>query len=622
VSDHHRPQEVGRARRRHRAWTAGVAIAVTVAVSVPALGMTGGAPTPAAATAAACPSVTVPGFGPDAPDQRLAVKLIGSVTCGKARRLVRGYFRRVADGDCAGGGNRCIIGFPGGWVCSFIPSGESQLIGGAVAGCAKGPLRAAIRLFPAGTRPGKLDLFEFRAPNLKVSCALAVIEAVCGARTRDRGPTQLGAAVDPRGQVSMCGGPSPRKVCVFEWRTSIPIVAGQQTEANGVRCTAIRDGIRCVRTRGPGAGNGFFVSATTARRIGPARTSAADSRAASTTVSGTLLSVQNELQILTQSDGTRCGVVGGTLRTATGDVDFGAGGVLTAAGTLDPGTQAIVDTLHGAERLGSAAVTTITIAVSTICGYPGNVVTAASVAVTPTPPPSPPQASIPPPAAPQPITQTASGIVTRMSPVGLLINGASKCEIWPGVLKTDAGPSVRFAVQTPLTGSFDTGLVPADPTAVTRAKMLQQGAFFKAPVTMTYTGPVRPCGYPLDAVVMDATVDFASPYETKPKITKRGRITRMSAPSVVSGYGSSCRLWRGSLTTTTGVRWSFAVETELAGSPAHAVDRRAVKLARLLRRAKGGRAVTTITFAGPVIACGQTLPRAVTRASTTRRNPR
>ncbi len=559
MSDVHGPQEVGRDRLRRRVQIACAAIALTVAVSVPALGMTGGARTPAATSAAACPSVTVPGSVRDIPERRLAVKLIGSVTCGKAHRLVRGYFRRVADGDCVDQGNRCILRFPGGWNCSIITAADSQIIGGAVAGCAKGPLRAAIRLFPAGTRPGKLDLFEFRAPNLKVSCALAVIEAACGVRTRDSGPAPLGAAVDPR-----------------------------------------------------------VVSASTARRIRPARTSAADSRAASTTVSGTLLSVQNELQILTQSDGTRCGVVGGTLRTATGDVNFGAGGVLTAAGTLDPGAQAIVDSLHGAERLGSAAVTTITYVYSTICGYPGNVVTAASVAVTPTPTPTPPHGPIPPPAAPGPVTQTASGIVTRMSPVGLLINGASQCEIWPGVLKTDAGPSVKFAVETPLTGNLDTGLVPTDRTAVTRAKMLQQAAFFKAPVTMTYTGPVSACGYPLDAVVTDATVDFPSPYETKPKVTKRGRITRMSRPSVVSGYGSSCRLWRGSLTTTTGVQWSFAVETELAGSPAHAVDRRAVKLARLLRRAKGRRAVTRITFAGPVIACGQTLTHVVTKATTRR----
>jgi hypothetical protein len=179
---------------------------------------------------------------------------------------------------------------------------------------------------------------------------------------------------------------------------------------------------------------------------------------------------------------------------------------------------------------------------------------------------------------------------------------------------------VQFAVQTPLTGNLDTGLTPTDRTAVTRARMLRQAALFKAPVTMTYTGPVSVCGRPLEAVVTAAAVRFPSPYDTRPKVTKRGRVTRMSPPSVVSGYGSSCRIWRGSLDTPTGERVHFAVVTPLTGSPAQAADRRAVRTARTLRRARarGRRAVTTITVAGPVVACGKTLPRAVIKASTTR----
>ena len=110
---------------------------------------------------------------------------------------------------------------------------------------------------------------------------------------------------------------------------------------------------------------------------------AAQPQAASTTATGTLLSVQNQLQILSQTNGdgtvTKCGVVGGTLRTEAGDINFGAGGVLTSAGTLDPSAQAIVDTLQESERLGTAAVTTITYEEGTICGYPGNVVTGASL---------------------------------------------------------------------------------------------------------------------------------------------------------------------------------------------------------------------------------------------------
>ena len=102
---------------------------------------------------------------------------------------------------------------------------------------------------------------------------------------------------------------------------------------------------------------------------------------------------------------------------------------------------------------------------------------------------------------------------------------------------------------------------------------------------MTYTGPVNACGYPLEAVVKTATIAFPSPYDTKPKATRRGRVTRMSGPSVVSGNGSTCKIWRGSIRTTIGERMRFSVETPLTGSPARAADRRAVKTARTLRRA-------------------------------------
>ncbi len=347
-------------------------------------------------------------------------------------------------------------------------------------------------------------------------------------------------------------------------------------------------------------------------------------QAASTTASGTLSSVDNELQIVSQSNGdgtvTRCGVIGGTLRTEAGVIRFGAGGVLTPEGTLDPAAQALVDTVQEASRLGTAAIATITYEESTICGRFGNVVTAASFRAAPTPTPTS-QTSPTSQPTPQPITRTVSGIVTRMSALGQSILGpAGVCRMWPGILKTDAGPSLLFAVETPLAGDINTtGLNPTDPAAFPLAKLLQAAMLFgtRAPVTMTYTGPVKACGYPLEAVVKSATIAFPSPYDTKGKTTRRGRVTRMSGPSVVSGNGSTCKLWRGSIKTTVGERMRFSVETPLTGSPAHAADRRAVKNARTLRRAlaKGRAAVARITVAGPVIACGKTLGHVVTRAS-------
>jgi hypothetical protein len=350
--------------------------------------------------------------------------------------------------------------------------------------------------------------------------------------------------------------------------------------------------------------------------------SPAHPQAGSTTVSGTLLNVQNELQIVSQSNGdgtvTKCGVVGGTLRTDIGDVNFGAGGVLTSSGTLEPGVQAIVDTLWEAERLGTAAVTTITFELSTICGYPGNVVTAASLTVTPTPTPAGPVGSAGPRPTPQPTMRTVTGIVTRMSAFGQLILGPTTCEMWPGILKPDAGPSLQFAVMTPLVGDLETsGLKPADPAAFKLAKLLQSARIFgtRAPVTMTVTGPVNACGYPLEAVVKTATIAFPSAYDTKPKDTRRGRITRLSRPSLVSGNGATCRIWGGSIKTTSGERKRFSIVTRLTGTPPRAADRRAVKTVATLRRAKRRGFLATITYAGSVIACGKALARVVTRAS-------
>src|SRR3954452_19504895 len=78
--------------------------------------------------------------------------------------------------------------------------------------------------------------------------------------------------------------------------------------------------------------------------------SAADPQGARTAASGTMLAVQNQLQIVDVPNGdgtvTKCGLIGGTLRTAARDIAFGAGGPLTPEGTLDPSTQALIDTIQ------------------------------------------------------------------------------------------------------------------------------------------------------------------------------------------------------------------------------------------------------------------------------------
>ena len=126
------------------------------------------------------------------------------------------------------------------------------------------------------------------------------------------------------------------------------------------------------------------------------------------------------------------------------------------------------------------------------------------------------------------------------------------------------------------------------------------------------------CGYPLAAVVKTATIAFPSAYETKPKFTRRGRITRLSGPSVVSGNGATCQVWRGSMRTTSKVRMRFSIATRLTGTPPRPADRRAVKAVKTLRRARAKRRTAAITFAGRVFACGERLGNVVTRASIAR----
>jgi hypothetical protein len=73
----------------------------------------------------------------------------------------------------------------------------------------------------------------------------------------------------------------------------------------------------------------------------------------------------------------------------------------------------------------------------------------------------------------------------------------------------------------------------------------------------------------------------------------------MAPPDVESADGSSCKIWTGLLQTRSG---------------------RTAKLRKAW--ATGKRAVTTITYRGPVYACGVVLPRVVTRASVLRTHPR
>jgi len=84
-----------------------------------------------AARVRSCPKVTVNGGKNFGGRTALLVKVLGHVSCAKAHRVTRAWYRRIAAGDCALGGNFCLLSVPGGWSCSIFPSAEEAQTGGA-----------------------------------------------------------------------------------------------------------------------------------------------------------------------------------------------------------------------------------------------------------------------------------------------------------------------------------------------------------------------------------------------------------------------------------------------------------------------------------------------------------
>jgi hypothetical protein len=344
------------------------------------------------------------------------------------------------------------------------------------------------------------------------------------------------------------------------------------------------------------------------------------------TAGGVVLSVATQFVSMPNGDGTTtdCEVLGGELRTADGRlVTFAAGGVLTptagsAHGTLAPAAQEILDTLeHGADQGTLAIVTIVYDATEPLCGYDlADFVTAASLRAAPSPTPVPtptPGPGATPRPAPRTTTATVTGTVVRMSPLGVLVQrGSDTCHVWPGRLRTAAGRTLDFAVETPLTGDLQHGgLEPTDPAAAPRAQRLVQAWVLRARAvaTITHTGPIDACGEPLQAVVTAAAVTV-----TKQQTTRRtGRVRKLSAPRIASADGTSCRVWTGRLRTRSGPTIPIAVETALSGTRARAVDPRAARLVATLRRARANKRRATITSSGPVIACGETFDSVVHR---------
>ena len=190
--------------------------------------------------------------------------------------------------------------------------------------------------------------------------------------------------------------------------------------------------------------------------------------------------------------------------------------------------------------------------------------------------------------------------------------------MWRGALRTDAGRAMDIYAHPLLSGSLDAGgLLATDPTAFGRVKVLQRAAAlrYRGPVRISYVGPVKACGLPLTGVVTAVTL------KVRKTRKQRGRITRISRPVVVSGAGTRCKIWKGSLKTRSGRTLRFAIETDLGSAlypdkPNMPADPAAARIVKFLKhdRALGRGVVTTVTYMGPIEACGRKLKNVVTNA--------
>jgi hypothetical protein len=599
----------------------GFAVALVVCVVLVAPGSGGGSVSEAATR---CSNLTVDG-GRFVGELTLRVVLLGRVSCAKAHRVVRAYYRKIKAGRCSEGGNFCLLSFPGGWSCSIFSYGVSQTAGGAMAGCAKARSGARIRLYKA--RPTS-HLKQFLSPDRQVWCVVGRTTFCAAGPPPGPGaaqPPQYGATLERDGTVTTCAVPTPGEAatCSQNWNPGARVLPlGRRNRRAGVLCRAAPTGITCKLAGGPAKGKGFTISATSVAELG-----AAKARAAATARGTILAGVFRQTVSQTDSQGnvTNCDVIGGILRTDRGEtVTFAAGGVL--APDLAPQEQAIVDTIEQGARQGSQVVATITYVDSrTLCGYPlARFVTSASLTPAPPAPPAPPPPPpLQPPPPPAPVEQTATGTITRMSPLGFLVGPATDggpfpyCRVWPGRMKTDDGRTIDFSVATGLTGSLaGAGLKLADPAAFDRFRALHEAAGLgrRAVARITYIGPVSPCGRPLEAVVTAADVKVP-----QTKRTLRGRIQRILSPDVISADGSKCRTWTGWLINKAGKRIAFHLETVVSGFSLRPPDPRARRIAKRLRKAQRTQARTTLTTSGPVYACGRVLSSVVTRASVRKR---
>jgi hypothetical protein len=119
---------------------------------------------------------------------------------------------------------------------------------------------------------GARHIDEFFSPGRKIWCQISHLDGEASCGTYPEPPTHA-AFLAKSGTVEICSvekleypngvGHGPPAGCFQNWPSNeLPVLrVGEATNVGGVRCTSGTDGITCVRTTGPGKGNGFRIDA-------------------------------------------------------------------------------------------------------------------------------------------------------------------------------------------------------------------------------------------------------------------------------------------------------------------------------------------------------------------------
>jgi hypothetical protein len=242
--------------------------------------------------------------------------------------------------------------------------------------------------------------------------------------------------------------------------------------------------------------------------------------------------------------------------------------------------------------------------------------------------------------------KTATGPITALNDPSVFSDGGgTTCKSTQGALKEPSGTTIGFNVGGVLT---DGKLAPdvqqmLDTVQAVRAS---GGALV---VTITYSeSQVTLCGWPHDHLVATAVsapaptptpsptatpppqatptptptpTPTAAPLRAQPTPTPQttgtvtGTVSWSPGSALVAQAGSLCQVWKGTVKPASGAKLELALVSPATGSPKtgwQATDARVVQLTKDLQQADLEHLKTTVTYTGPVDACGVTLDHVVT----------